>query len=277
LAATVPPAVELTKTARQELDVTQAHALERALAELKPHVVLNASAYTDVDGAERETERAFEVNGRAPTVLGQAAARIGALVVHYSTDYVFDGIAGRPLTEDVPPKPINQYGASKLEGERALAASGAKHLIIRTQWLFGIHGKAFPRTMWERATKKLATRVVNDQFGRPTYSVDLARATWTILDRFAFSAHRSPLTAHPQPDVLHIANTGVTTWYDIARRIFHAGHADDLLQPCSSAEFPRPARRPAWSVLDTNRFDSLAAALPPWEDALDRFLVGLQS
>lgn len=266
LTAAAPPQVELTSCLHRQVDVTDPRSVEQAFAAARPEVVITAAAYTDVDGAETEREKAHAVNGVAPGIIGAVAARAGALVVHYSTDYVFTGTYGMPLREDDPLVPLNHYGASKLEGERALEASGARHVVIRTQWLFGFHGRSFPRTMWERARGRQPTRVVNDQFGRPTYTCDLARATWSLLDQ-----------AEGARLVVHVANTGIVTWYDLARRVFQAAGADDYLQSCTSAEFPRPARRPAWSALDTARYDALAGgALPSWEDALDRFLVELR-
>ncbi len=289
LAARVPRTTDLLPLTRRDLDVTDEAAVARVMRNEEPDVVLNATAYTDVDGAEREPEKAMQVNGAAPGILGRTA-KAGALIIHYSTDYIFNDRVRRPLTEDDPPDPLNQYGRSKLEGERALAASGARHLIIRTQWLFGLHGRSFPRTMWERAHKRQETRVVNDQFGRPTYTVDLALATWRLLALFTVQRvaggrlsvvgkskgnpdHRPPSTDHR---LFHIANSGITTWYEMAKRIFHAAGADEYLEPCTSAEFPRPARRPAWSALDTTRYESLVGKpLAAWEDALDRFLKDL--
>lgn len=266
LAAEAPKHIELLPRLRQDVDIADRASVEQGVALARPSVVINAAAYTNVDAAETEPEKARQVNGVAPGIVGKAAASVGALVLDYSTDYVFTGTPGRALREDDAPQPLNQYGATKLEGERALAASGARYAIIRTQWLFGIHGRSFPRTMWERAQGRQPTRVVNDQFGRPTYSRDLARATWGLLARSDFSEI-----------VVHVANTGITSWYDVARRVFRAAGAADCLAPCTSAEFPRPARRPAWSALDTSRYEALTGTpLPPWEDALDRFLAELR-
>jgi dTDP-4-dehydrorhamnose reductase len=192
-------------------------------------------------------------------------------VVHFSTDYVFNGQSPRPYPEDDATNPIGAYGASKLAGERTLLESGARCAIIRTSWLFGFHGKSFPRTMWQRAREGKATRVVNDQVGRPTYTVDLATATWGLIgQRITHNGQRSLL--------LHVANTGAATWYEIARRIFQAAGVPDLVSPCTTAEYPTPARRPAFSVFDTSRYDALAGArLPRGEDALDRLLAELEA
>lgn len=265
LAAHAPPEVGLTALSRAELDVTDHAALAHAIRDLGPAIVINAAGYTRVDDAERERDMAFAVNGVAPGAIGRAAAAARATVVHFSTDYVFDGEAGAAYREKDPPHPLNVYGESKLEGERTLAASGAEFLIVRTQWLFGGCGRSFPRTMWERATQRLPTRVVADQTGRPTYTVDLARAVWRLVGLGTRG-------------LLHAANAGVATWYDVAHRVFAAAGAPDLVTPCSTADFSTPARRPARAVLETARADALLGGpLPQWEQALDRFLAALRA
>lgn len=265
LVATAPPGVTLLPFPRAELDITDARAVAAAVVELQPDVIINAAAYTAVDRAESEPETAFRVNGAAVGELGRIAHAAAARVIHFSTDYVFDGAAAEPYTEESPTNPLSVYGASKLAGETALNASGAQRLIIRTQWLFGLHGRCFPRTMWQRATVGTASRVVSDQVGRPTFTVDLARATWT-------------LAAREVPGVLHVANAGVATWYDVARRVYAACDAGQLLQPCPTSEFPTPARRPTRAVLDTARSEqALGGPLPRWEEALDRFMAGTRT
>lgn len=260
------PGVEVVARTVEELDVTQEAAVRAALATTKPDVILNAAAYTDVDGAETHRDAAFRVNGEAPGFIGRAADT-DTLVVHFSTDYVFDGHRRTTYREDDPPSPLNTYGASKLLGEQALAASGARYLIVRTQWLFGVAGRSFPRTMWERARTRRATRVVNDQFGRPTGTVDFARAVWRLI------ATVMPMVPSDAPFIVHVANTGAVSWYDVARRVFDRASAADCLTPCSTAEYPASAARPAHAVLDTSRYERLTGdRLPRWEDGLDRFL-----
>lgn len=260
LVATAPHGVALSPFPKTELDITDGGAVAAAIRELRPDVVINAAAYTAVDRAESEAEAAFRVNGVAVGELGRIARQAGARVIHFSTDYVFDGTSAEPYLEESPVNPVNVYGASKLAGETALKASGATYLIVRAQWLFGRRGRCFPRTMWERATTRAPSRVVSDQTGRPTYSVDLARATWT-------------LSARGLTGVMHVANAGVATWYDVAKRVYAACGADQLVQPCSTAQFPLPAKRPARSVLSTARSEQvLGGPLPPWEEAIDRFV-----
>jgi len=279
LAAQAPAGTELICRTRAELDVTSEAAVTAATVHAKPDVIVNCAAFTNVDGAEAERDRAFAVNGRGPAVIARAAVSIrnpqspirNPLVVHFSTDYVFNGQSRHPYREDDPTDPIGAYGESKLAGERGLLESGTPCLIIRTSWLFGFHGKSFPRTMWQRAREGKATRVVSDQEGRPTYTVDLARATWALIgQRTTDNGQRSVLW--------HIANTGQATWYEIALRIFRAAGVPDLVSPCTTTEYPTPAKRPAYSVFDTSRYDALAGApLPRWEDALDRFLAELEA
>jgi dTDP-4-dehydrorhamnose reductase len=265
LVATAPPGVTLLPFTRAHLDITDTRAVAGKVAELEPDVVINAAAYTAVDRAESEHETAMRVNSAAVGELGRIARAAGARVIHFSTDYVFDGTAVEPYAEESPANPVNVYGASKLAGEKALQASGADCLIVRTQWLFGLHGRCFPRTMWERATARSASRVVSDQVGRPTCSVDLACATWQLI-------------AMELAGVIHVANAGAATWYDVARRVYAACHGDDLVRPCSTAEFPTPARRPAHAVLGTARSEqALGGPLPAWEEAIERFLAEITS
>lgn len=266
-----PPNVELICKTKADLDVTNEVAVTAATAAVQPDVIINCAAFNNVDAAEAERDRAFAVNGRAPAAIGKAATSIrNVLVVHFSTDYVFNGRATRPYREADPTEPIGVYGASKLAGDQALMASGAQCVIIRTSWLFGLHGRSFPRTMWQRASEGKATRVVNDQTGRPTYTVDLARAVWAIVGQ------RTRDTG-PRAAIWHIANTGETTWHQVATRVFQAAGVPELLSPCTTAEYPTPARRPAYSVLDTSKHDTRAEApLPRWENALDRFLAELR-
>ena len=290
LIAEAPAEVDLFTKTRSELDVTDAAAVAAAIGDIKSDIVLNAAAYTDVDGAESERDRVFLVNGEGPAIIGRAVAQLAQRtaaggdrtahssqltpsVVHYSTDYVFGGALDRSYSEDDPTEPLGVYGASKLDGERELAESGARYLIIRTQWLFGLHGRSFPRTMWERATAGKPTRVVNDQVGRPTYTVDLARATWGLVAAGAADAAEAG-----GGSIVHIANHGTGTWHEVAKRIFEVAGVPELLKPCLTAEYPTPAKRPARSVLDTTRYhDVTGDSLPHWEDRIDRFLERLKA
>ena len=261
LVATAPPSIELAAPSR--IEITDRDALARAIDDAQPEWLVNAAAYTAVDRAETESARAEAVNGDAPGTIGALCAERGVRVLHFGSDYVFDGRARAPYAEDARTNPLGAYGRSKLHGEQRLLASGARALIVRTQWLFGTNGRSFPRTMAERARAGLPTRVVSDQVGRPTYSVDLARAAWTLL-------------GGDYTGILHVANDGQATWFDVARAVFERAGVPGLVTPCTTADYPLPTPRPAYSVLDTARYESLVGApLPPWPEALARFLAAL--
>ena len=262
LRACTPDGVDLVALTRAELDVGDGAQVEQQVRTLRPDVVLNAAAYTEVDRAESHAEDAERVNGIAPGLLGKAASRWGATVVHFSTDYVFDGLAESAYDEEAATNPINVYGRTKLNGEMALRESGARHLIIRTQWLFGPAGRSFPATMWMRAGKGVLTRVIDDQTGVPTFTEDLARATWTLLE---------------QDGILNVVNEGATTWHGVAQRIFSGAGCAHLLSACKSDERPTPARRPMHSRLSTVRLRALGGVLPHWTDALDRYIARLSA
>lgn len=265
LLATAPPSLIVRSGSEilgRRLDITDRERVIATLARARPECVVNVAAYTKVDQAEKETDRAMAVNATAVGVIGEECAMRGIRLVQYSTDYVFPGTGTRPYRESDPVSPINAYGLSKLRGEHALAASGARALIIRTQWLFGLAGRSFPRTMWERATAKQPTRVVNDQVGRPTYSRDLAQWTWRLVEREV-------------DGIIHAANAGTATWFDVASRVFSYAGVVDLLTPCTSADFPTPAKRPAYSVLDTTMLERALGPVRTWEEALDEFLAEL--
>lgn len=261
LRVAAPADVSVVALDSGNVDVTDRIQVASALQDAQPDWVINAAAYTAVDRAESERSVAHAVNAVAPAYIADESARRGIAVVHFSTDYVFAGTATSPYREDDPVAPVNVYGASKLGGEQAVLASGAHALVVRTQWLFGPAGKSFPRTMWERAIARVPTRVVNDQVGRPTYTHDLAVATWQLIDQRASG-------------IVHATNGGpATTWFAVAREIFAWAGVESLLSPCTSADYPTPARRPTYSVLSTERLERLLAApLPDWRDALGRFL-----
>jgi dTDP-4-dehydrorhamnose reductase len=260
LVATTPQGVSLFPATRAQLDITDDVAVAARVAEVRPDLIINAAAYTAVDRAESEPQLAFEVNGRASGELGKIAARARIRVVHFSTDYVFDGTAKEPYVEDASTNPINVYGASKLAGERALRESGAQHLLIRTQWLFGLHGDSFPRTMLERVAQGIPTAVVSDQTGKPTYTVDLAISTWRLIEARV-------------EGVIHVANSGWATWYEVGRHVFTLAGKPDLITSCTSSEYPTTASRPSYTVLSTAKAEAaLGHGMPDWRLALERFI-----
>ncbi|GAB2497790.1 dTDP-4-dehydrorhamnose reductase [Pseudoxanthomonas sangjuensis] len=233
-----------------------------------PDVVVNAAAYTAVDRAEEEVEAAFRANAEAPRQLAQACAKRGIPLAHYSTDYVFDGGGARPYREDDPTAPLGVYGASKLAGERAIQASGCRYLIFRTAWVYAAHGKNFLRTMLRLAAERDELRVVADQIGTPTPAALIADVTAQVL---AQSPGRS--------GIWHLTASGETSWHGFARAIVDAAVQRGLLAkapkviPIATADYPTPARRPAYSRLDTSRLQAdFGIELPDWREGMARVL-----
>ncbi len=237
----------------------------RALIDrIEPEVVVNAAAYTAVDRAEDEPEAAFRVNAEAPRAIAEACAQRDALLVHYSTDYVFDGTATRPYREDDPTSPLGVYGASKLAGEQAIQASGTRHLIFRTAWVYAAHGHNFLRTMLRLAAEREELRVVADQVGTPTPAGLIADITATALG-----------SSIPRSGLWHLTAAGSCSWYDFATAIFSRAQALGLvsrapgLLPIATSEYPTPARRPAYSCLDTAALRrDFPVVLPEWDECL---------
>ena len=231
----------------RDLDITDEAATCAFIQELNPDLVINAAAYTDVDGCEDNREIAFEVNGKALEYIAKACSKVGAVLVHYSTDYIFDGSKEEYVESDAP-DPINAYGESKLLGEKNIMEHIDDYRIIRTSWLFGVHGKNFVETMLRLSGEMDTVRVVNDQFGKPTYTADLARKTAEIVGL--------------APGIYHITNNGVCSWYEFAAAII------DNVSPCSSEEFARRAKRPRYSVLVNTK----TSPMRHWRDALGAYL-----
>jgi dTDP-4-dehydrorhamnose reductase len=248
---------------RPEIDLADPDAIRRGLRAIAPRLIVNAAAYTAVDRAETEAELAHALNARAPEVLADEARTSGAALIHYSTDYVFDGAGDRPYTEDAPTAPLNVYGATKLAGERAVLGSGADALVLRTSWVYGLRGANFLLTMRRLAAQRDELRIVADQTGTPNWCRELARATARIV------ADGLPALA-ARKGLYHLSSTGSTTWFDFARAILGEGGPTRVL-PIATADYPTPARRPRYGVLDTGRFErTFGFGLPPWRDALAR-------
>ncbi|MDP3512789.1 MAG: dTDP-4-dehydrorhamnose reductase [Sulfuritalea sp.] len=253
---------------RQQLDLARADTLRAAVRTAAPAVIVNAAAYTAVDKAETEPTVADAINALAPAILAEEAKRLGALLIHYSTDYVFDGRKAAAYTEDDAPNPLAAYGHSKLAGELAIAASGCRHLIFRTSWVYGLHGANFLKTMlrlgreWDDLRAPL--RVVGDQFGAPTWTRHLADATALILAR-----------KEVPNGLYHLAGAGETSWHGYAEAIFAEAHRSGLMDKSpvvhriASANYPLPAPRPANSRLDCTKFRrDFDLALPDWRTGL---------
>lgn len=236
-----------------QVDLADGDSLRRALTQSNAQIVVNAAAYTAVDQAEDEPDRADAINHRALAIIGEWASRHAARVVHFSTDYVFDGNSGLPWSEDDSPAPLGVYGRSKLDGENALRASGAEHLILRTAWVYAARGKNFLRTMLRLAGERDELRVVNDQIGAPTPAHWIAADTVVMLDRMVQKSDHERETAF---GTYHLTASSRCSWFEFAEAIFAEAKAAGLLDrlpralPIATSDYPTRARRPAFSVLD---------------------------
>ena len=236
----------------RDVEITDEVAVKKVISLERPYAVINAAAYTDVDGCEDNEDHANAVNGIAPGYLAAACDETGAILVHYSTDYIFDG-KRMDYREDDTPGPLSAYGRSKLLGERSIQKNTQNFRIIRTSWLFGSHGKNFVDTILTLSHQHPQVKVVNDQVGKPTYAVDLARKTPEIISR--------------EPGIYHLTNEGVCSWYEFA------GTFIPNAVPCSTAEFPRKARRPAFSVL----VNSKTTPLRHWREAVKEYILSKEA
>ncbi len=279
LRRTLAPLGAVTAPGHDRLDLKGEKRLRRLVRETPPALIVNAAAYTAVDQAEEEPDAAMAVNGAAPGWLAEEAARLGIPLVHYSTDYVFGGDCApaarpRPYRESDPPAPINAYGRTKLAGERAIAEAGAPHLIFRTSWIYAGRGKNFLLTLQRLARERHELRIVDDQVGAPTWARMVAEATAQILARAWAPGEADPLSG--LGGLYHLTAAGRTSWHGFARAIVAAmrrAREPDLMvrkiTPVSSDEFPRPARRPAYSVLDNRALHrTFAVRLPDWQSQL---------
>lgn len=242
-----------------EIDITSPESVLKCIGLLKPEVVVNCAAYTDVDGCEGNIETAMAVNGEGVGYLAMACRDLGALLVQISTDYIFDGGKGTPYVEDDAPCPLSVYGESKLAGEMN-AAFCPEHLIVRTQWLYGLHGKNFVETMLRLGAEKDELTVVDDQIGSPTWTVDLARAIIALID----SGCRG---------IYHAANSGYCSWNGFAAAIFEESGLNVSVRPMTTTELNRPARRPLYSTLECSKLTGDTGFRPQsWRDALREYL-----
>lgn len=255
---------KLTALSKADLDVTDASAAAKLMVQHAPDVVVHCAAYTNVDAAESHEAEAHRVNAEGAGIIAEQCRRIGARFVYPSTDYVFDGTAREPYHEAAMPGPINAYGRSKLAGEAAAAAAG-DHLIVRTSWLFGAGGHNFVRTMVDRMNKQDPLRVVNDQIGAPSWTRDVANALKALIEKRAATG------------IYHVTNAGHTSWFDFAAEIKRILGSSTPLEPCSTSEIAsaRPARRPAYSVLDCGSTYELIGPLPQWQDSLRQAIAAL--
>lgn len=237
-----------------EIDITS-HASVRAGVPEGVRWVVNCAAYTDVDGAESNEALAHAVNAVGPGLLAARCREIGATLLHFSTDYVFDGASDRPYRTDEARRPVSAYGRTKAEGEERVEASGCDHLIVRTSWLYAPWGKNFVRTIARLAMEKPELRVVDDQRGRPTSAEELAETATALM----LGGHRG---------IRHATDGGECTWFEFASAIVREVGAPCRVLPCTTAEFPRPAKRPAYSVLDLSQTEAALGPMKPWAEAL---------
>ncbi|KDR57552.1 dTDP-4-dehydrorhamnose reductase [Arthrospira platensis] len=264
------PLGEVFAVGRDTLDLAKPDAISSLMAEIKPHIVVNAAAYTAVDKAETETDLATAINGIAPGILAAESQRINAKLIHVSTDYVFDGTQSHPYVETDPTNPLGQYGASKLAGEQAILATDANYAIIRTAWVYGAGGTGnFVKTMLRLGREREELRVVMDQVGTPTWTGDLATAIVQLI----------PQLNSETSGIYHYTNSGVTSWYDFAIAIFEEAKLLGVplkiqqVIPITTAEYPTPARRPAYSVLNGKKLATLLGNHPPqWRSGLRTML-----
>jgi len=267
LLATSPAEADVVAPARSDCDLTNDDQIEHWLNEVRPSIVLNAAAYTAVDAAESDEANARLINATGVGRLAEAAKRYGARLVHVSTDFVFDGETSRPYAPDDEPSPVNIYGRTKRDGEVAILDSGADALIVRTAWVYFERGRNFVHTMLRLMSERDEVRVVLDQIGTPTYARNLARALWTMAQK-------------PVSGIYHVTDSGVASWYDFAVAIREEATAGGLIAnaarivPISTADYPRPARRPRFSVLDnSNTWSALGATGQHWREALREMLM----
>ncbi|MEP7343347.1 MAG: dTDP-4-dehydrorhamnose reductase [Acidobacteriota bacterium] len=249
---------EIIALTRAELDVTQFNDVREAINAHRPGVVINAAAYTNVDGAEADPAGAYKLNAVAPRNLAITTFDLNIPLVHVSTDYVFDGLGERPCHEYDQTNPLSVYGKSKLAGEQAVASFNPRHYIVRTAWLYHhqpANGKNFPKTMLAQSHRE-SVRVVSDQYGSPTYAPHLAAAIGQLMETGAYG-------------VYHLAGSGGTSWFELTRRLYQLFGVKTEVQPCSTSEYLRPATRPRYSVLATIQEPQIL--LPAWEEGLAAF------
>jgi dTDP-4-dehydrorhamnose reductase len=268
LCRTLAPMARVTALDYPEIDLTQPSAARRLVLEQRPNIAINAAAYTAVDKAESDVETARLINAVAPGALAEAARALGAWIVHFSTDYVFDGTKREPYVETDAPNPLGVYGRTKLEGDEAVRAANPRHLIFRLCWVYGTRGQNFLLTIQRLARERETLRVVCDQFGCPTWSRLIAEATTLALRQVLAGPDGARFAG-----TYHLAAAGHTNWHTFATRIVELMPQNERrcrdVQAISTAEYPTPARRPAWSVLDCGKLKrTFGLALPDWEEGL---------
>ena len=255
---------------KEQLDLSKPNSIEPVILDIKPDIIINPAAYTAVDKAEEEPDLAMTVNAIAPGLLAKAARKVGAGLIHYSTDYVFDGCSEIPYKEEDPPNPLNVYGKTKLAGEKALAEAGVPFLIIRTGWVYSLHGKSFLRTIKKLAEEKDIIQVVDDQIGAPTWARSVALKTHQILKQC--SNKKWLETKDPSlSGIFHLTCQGKTSWHGFARKVLNISNASQNIKLIAipTSDYPTPATRPSNSLLNNEKIQKVFGLdMPHWEDAL---------
>jgi dTDP-4-dehydrorhamnose reductase len=272
---TLPNLGEVIPLGREELDVSNHRAVQQTLIELRPNLIINASAYTEVDLAEIQIELATNINAVVPGVMAETAHKLGAVFIHYSTDYVFDGQGNTPYSENDKTNPINIYGKSKLRGEENIAQAGDAYLILRTSWVYSLRGNSFVNKVLGWARKNETLRIVSDQISNPTWARALVEATSMIFQNNADLFE----TVKEKRGVYHLAGDGYTSRYEWAKHILandpnRAEQVTRTIEPVTSKEFPTPAMRPLFSALDCSKFEeTFRISLPHWKESLHTAMV----
>ena len=257
---------ELVSVDRGQLDLSKIDTIEPAVLDIQPDIIINAAAYTAVDKAEEEPNLAMTVNGVAPGVLAKAAKKAGASLIHYSTDYVFDGRSETPYREEDATCPLSIYGKSKLAGEEAVAEAGIPYLIFRTSWVYSLQGKSFLRTIKKLATERDTLRIVDDQIGAPTWACSIALATRKIMEQCLRDRAELSLSG-----IFHLTCQGQSSWHGFAKEILSLSDASQntKLLPIPTSDYPTPAVRPIYSLLSNDKSEkAFAFKMPHWHDAL---------
>jgi dTDP-4-dehydrorhamnose reductase len=259
---------EIIAIDRRQMDLADLNQVRGIIRTVKPQLIINPAAYTAVDKAESEPDLAMRINGEAPAVMAEEAGRLGAAMIHYSTDYVFDGTKTSPYTEGDIASPINTYGRTKLAGERAIQAAGIPHLILRTSWVYGIRGNNFFRTVLRLAQERDELRIVSDQHGAPTWCRTVADTTAHIVAQSIRAQHASEWWPR-HSGIYHLAARGQTTWYGFAKAILEHSSLTKIpvVTPIATESYPLPAKRPRYSVMSCDRLNSAFCDLPDWDRA----------
>ncbi len=270
----LPQVGEVIALGKEELDLSQGNQIRDCINHYQPDLIVNAGAYTAVDKAETESDLAYAVNADAPTILAESAEKIGARLVHFSTDYVFDGEKHKPYTEADQPNPIGVYGKSKLAGEQGIQKHCSNYIILRTAWVYGVYGQGnFVKTMLRLGEEREALKVVSDQIGTPTWTNDIAKVIVGLITQ---------LPSSPVQEIYHFTNSGVASWYDFSIAIFEEAKVLRFplkihrVSPIPTTEYPTPAQRPAYSVLSGEKISKLLGVCPPqWRISLREMLTQL--